>query len=925
MSAEKLSTEQLPTKTFDKRKKQLSCGHEEHQACLAEQLRTNERLKKNEYFITSTELDKQLTVAQCPINGQKQNNRKTMVNRNNRIQSRTGQLTSLLIMASTVWWCQTWDNCIKFAASEQIRCPADCVCTEEYQDTQCTNEALRTIPAEIPTRSRILSLSFNQITELQRNVFQRLTQLENLLLNENRISAIAGSAFTGLGSLQRLDLSGNRLKEVPKVALGDLNNLRELSLRNNPIKQILSYDFVRVGKTLSWLDIGQLRQLNHVSTHALNGLASLKTLSMDNCNLKDIPFLKPLPRLNTLDLSSNKMVAIRPSTFTGLNKLISLNLGYCDISDIDSNSFTDLVSLQNLNLANNDIAYMGSILGQNVALRFLQMHNNPWTCNCDLLQLAVYLSESSLCDGKFCGTCQSPPEYRGTSMRNFTLVDDLLCVGQVAKPPYTSLNVSVGDAVKIPCPTLSTDVAASENSIIKWVMPSGRTLSHGRYKVRIAILGNGSLNFTHVTLKDKGVYTCSISLPNNEVLQSTVYLNVTRQPRMSFTYFTTETTIVKNDDKISKIIRSTTTAKIRRTQTSSTASMRRSTQASSNRGTSVKTASLSIAMNRDNLHFSIRPLVPTTTTIIFKENTPESLYKVEKTSTIVTGCFISMTIVAAALVIIFNKVRKKSYSSSPQTSCNEKDEENDHTNINVDSHYHPSKKELSKNDMQRNLRYFLLFLTSLQFTCWILTSCVCSLNSLEESDRSNFASAVANRKNTKARLSLMEVHVLAPPSQFMTTPINEMTGNKKCNSTHSAEKFQTNKRYEHDQLPTTSSSSGQVSKQLLSSLARSGQKVALKKQSTYNCNNQVCCMQDNDPLDFNQKSSSLDFNKFQEDAFTISIPSYENTYKCDDTKNSKSPLTNGCRSKGGNEKSKRRIPIKIENGEEFLAHKESKI
>ena len=76
--------------------------------------------------------------------------------------------------------------------------------------------------------------------------------------------------------MQRLDLSGNRLKEVPKVALGDLNNLRELSLRNNPIKQILSYDFVRVGKTLSWLDIGQLRQLNHVSTHALNGLASLK-------------------------------------------------------------------------------------------------------------------------------------------------------------------------------------------------------------------------------------------------------------------------------------------------------------------------------------------------------------------------------------------------------------------------------------------------------------------------------------------------------------------------------------------------------------------------------------------------------------------------------------------------------------------------
>ena len=57
------------------------------------------------------------------------------------------------------------------------------------------------------------------------------------------------------------------------------------------------------------------------------------------------------------------------------------------------------------------------------------------------------------------------------------------------------------------------------------------------------ILFAGSLNFTKVVLKDKGVYTCSVISPSNQVRNASVYLNVSDQPGMlSSTYFTTVTT-----------------------------------------------------------------------------------------------------------------------------------------------------------------------------------------------------------------------------------------------------------------------------------------------------------------------------------------------------------------------------------------------
>ncbi|KAG5868756.1 hypothetical protein JTB14_034642 [Gonioctena quinquepunctata] len=155
----------------------------------------------------------------------------------------------------------------------------------------------------------VLDLSFNGIISLSNDSFSALRSLEKLFLQNNAIFNVAGRAFFGLTSLKTLNLSSNYLVGLPPDVFLSSRELHHLYLHNN---------------SLSVLGPG---------------------------------ILEGLDQLQVLDLSVNELTidCIDQNTFTGLVRLVVLNLAHNLLSKIDSNVFDDLYSLQTLNLDYNHV------------------------------------------------------------------------------------------------------------------------------------------------------------------------------------------------------------------------------------------------------------------------------------------------------------------------------------------------------------------------------------------------------------------------------------------------------------------------------------------------------------------------------------------------------------------------------------------
>ncbi|CAM9732881.1 unnamed protein product [Lampetra fluviatilis] len=85
-------------------------------------------------------------------------------------------------------------------------------------DVDCHGRSLESVPAGIPSTTRVLRLYNNQITKLEPGVLDSLTQLTNMDLGGNRLQALPEGVFDRLMNLQLLALNDNQLKSGPRGA-----------------------------------------------------------------------------------------------------------------------------------------------------------------------------------------------------------------------------------------------------------------------------------------------------------------------------------------------------------------------------------------------------------------------------------------------------------------------------------------------------------------------------------------------------------------------------------------------------------------------------------------------------------------------------------------------------------------------------------
>ncbi|XP_013860990.1 leucine rich repeat containing 4C, a [Austrofundulus limnaeus] len=517
-------------------------------------------------------------------------------------------------------------------------CPSVCSCSNQFSKVICTRRGLREVPDGISTNTRYLNLQENLIQVIKVDSFKHLRHLEILQLSKNHIRKIELGAFNGLASLNTLELFDNRLTTIPNGAFEYLSKLKELWLRNNPVESIPSYAFNRV-PSLRRLDLGELKRLSYISEGAFEGLSNLRYLNLGMCNLKEIPNLTPLVKLDELEMSGNQLTIIRPGSFKGLIHLQKLWMMHAQIQTIERNSFDDLQSLVELNLAHNNLTLLPHDLFTPLHhLERVHLHHNPWNCNCDILWLSWWLKEMVPANTSCCARCSSPSHYKGRYIGELDQ-NYFHCYAPVIVEPPADLNVTEGSAAELKC-------RASSLTSVSWITPNGSIMTHGAYKVRISVLNDGTLNFTNVTMQDTGTYTCMVSNSAGNTTASAT-LNVSSTENSSFSYFTT-VTVETIETPHNEGFTTTVQQKVGPTPSAGTWETLPPTSTTT---TTFRTPISTRATEK-------------TFTISVTEGPLNGLDEVMKTTKIIIGCFVAITLMAAVMLIIFYKMRKQHHQQN---------------------------------------------------------------------------------------------------------------------------------------------------------------------------------------------------------------------------------------------------------------------
>ncbi|KAM6284657.1 LOW QUALITY PROTEIN: leucine-rich repeat-containing protein 4 [Spheniscus humboldti] len=528
-----------------------------------------------------------------------------------------------------------WILTVAAASPGPQSCPV-CSCSNQFSKVVCTRRGLAEVPPGIPSNTRYLNLMENNIQMIQADTFRHLHHLE-VLLGRNAIRQIEVGAFNGLASLNTLELFDNWLTVIPSGAFEYLSKLRELWLRNNPIESIPSYAFNRV-PSLMRLDLGELKKLEYISEGAFEGLYNLKYLNLGMCNIKDMPNLTPCG-LEELEMSGNNFPEIKPGSFHGLKsqKLWIMN---SQINLIERNAFDDLTALVELNLAHNNLSSLPHDLF--APLRYLvelHLHHNPWDCDCDILWLSWWLREYIPTNSTCCGRCHAPLHMRGRFLVEVDQTSFQCSAPFIMDAPH-DLNISEGRVAELKCRTPSM-------SSVRWLLPNGTVLSHASSHPRISVLNDGTLNFSHVLLTDTGVYTCMVTnVAGNS--NASAYLNVSTAElnTSNYSFFTTvtvETTEISPEDispKFTKPVPTTSTG-YQPAYTTTTTVLVQTTR-------TPKQVAVPTADSGDKMQTSLDEVMKTTKII---------------------RCFVAVTLLAAAMLIVFYKLRKRHQQRSTVTAA----------------------------------------------------------------------------------------------------------------------------------------------------------------------------------------------------------------------------------------------------------------
>ncbi|XP_068446179.1 podocan [Clinocottus analis] len=295
------------------------------------------------------------------------------------------QALSVLLLASVLVRCQApiepeeedeEDTTIATVVtkSETLKCPPECSCTAEGA-VDCAGVDLTEFPAELHEKTRQLSLQNNKIAEITVEHISHLHQLETLNLQNNWLTTngLEDEGFEMLEELAYLYLANNQLNSAPKVLPPSLVSA---DFAANQLTRIYPYTFGQKPKLRSvYLHNNKLTDAG-LPDHTFNGSDKLEILTMSSNFLRVVPMNLP-SSLYRLHLKSNKIEKIPPGAFDNLPNLRELYLQNNLLSNegMDNETFSQLSSLECLDLSNNNLSVVPKGLPRNLVLLHLEKNS----------------------------------------------------------------------------------------------------------------------------------------------------------------------------------------------------------------------------------------------------------------------------------------------------------------------------------------------------------------------------------------------------------------------------------------------------------------------------------------------------------------------------------------------------------------------
>lgn len=250
-------------------------------------------------------------------------------------------------------------------------CPEKCACS--LQTVRCKNQDLDEIPHSLPTDTKSLFVTGNNIRRLSVESFPtRLELLTDLYLSGNGIEDVDATVFDNLPNLVRLDLSNNSIQTFSDKALPDDNKLQVLNL--------------------------SMCFHNH------------STAEMDLSGVRSAS----LQRLTLLDLSNNDLVILPDDLFSRMTSLVHLNLRNSSIISI-LNGTLKVPPLQELDLRDNSFRVIPTSTLMEFNLKpslDIRLTGNPWRCDCFIEELLAWLKNSTRVSDVQNLTCLEPERLR---------------------------------------------------------------------------------------------------------------------------------------------------------------------------------------------------------------------------------------------------------------------------------------------------------------------------------------------------------------------------------------------------------------------------------------------------------------------------------------------------------------------------------
>ncbi|XKL67486.1 hypothetical protein PGB90_002977 [Kerria lacca] len=200
---------------------------------------------------------------------------------------------------------------------------------------------------------RILDASYNNFVLVPNIGFSALKQLQELKLHNNEISMIADHALGGLKNLKSLDLSSNKIVSLPlDLFVECAESIKEIYLQNNSISVLSPRLFANLNQLLS-LDLSS-NQLTSawINNETFSGLIRLVLLNLSRNQITklDPTLFHDLYTLQILNLEHNGLETIPADTFTALNNLHTLVLSYNRLKHLEAYSLNGLFALSLLSI-----------------------------------------------------------------------------------------------------------------------------------------------------------------------------------------------------------------------------------------------------------------------------------------------------------------------------------------------------------------------------------------------------------------------------------------------------------------------------------------------------------------------------------------------------------------------------------------------